>query len=151
MEIIMQSFSWRVALAGAALLAANAAFPSVSHADSFTFTSCHVSMSACEGGTVPSGFGTVTLTQSGNNVNFDVVLAGTLRGGNNFAKTGSAGGFLFLSNDTVSGSTVASGATVTRNGVDVTAPAVPGASRESPTKIPPQIRRSWPTAPGLSP
>jgi hypothetical protein len=51
----MKSFT-RIALGGAALLATSAAFPSVSHADTFDFTSCHISGSTCEGG-VHSGAG----------------------------------------------------------------------------------------------
>ena len=84
-------------------------------ADTFTFTSCHITGSACEGGSVPSGFGTVTLTQSGTSVNFDVVLSN----GNRFVETGAGGNSLFLFNDTVSGSTVTS-VTTTLNGATVT-------------------------------
>jgi hypothetical protein len=62
------------------------------------------------------------LTQSGSDVKIDVVLTN----GNTFAETGASGGFLFLFNDAVAGSTVASGGTVTLNGADVTATAVPG-------------------------
>src|SRR5262245_15820133 len=88
---------------GAALLAASAAFPSVSHADTFTFTSCHVSGSTCNGGSIPApGFGTVTLLQSGTSVNFDV----TLNNGNRFVETGAGGGELFLFNDALPGSTI---------------------------------------------
>jgi hypothetical protein len=58
-------------------------------ADTFTFTSCHVTGSACLGGSVPSGFGTVTLTQStATTVSFDVVLTN----GNRFVETGAGGG-----------------------------------------------------------
>jgi hypothetical protein len=121
MEIIMQSFSWRVALAGAALLAASAAFPSVSQADTFTFTSCHidavgsnVSGSGC--GTATS-FGTVTLLQSGTSVTFDVVL----NSGNRFVETGSGGNELFLFNDSLSGSTITN-ITATLDGATVTIP-----------------------------
>jgi hypothetical protein len=110
MEISMQSFSWRVALAGAAFLAASAAFPSVSHADTFTFTSCHIT-----GGCPSTGFGTVTLTQSGTSVNFDVVL----NNGNRFVETGAGGGELFLFNDSLSGSTITN-ITATLDGATVT-------------------------------
>jgi hypothetical protein len=108
MEIIMQSFR-RVALGGAALLVASAAFPSVSHADTFTFTSCHIT-----GGCPSTGFGTVTLTQSGSDVNFDVVLVN----GNRFVETGAGGNELFLFNDSISGSTI-TGAFATLNGTSV--------------------------------
>jgi hypothetical protein len=117
----MQSFSWRVALAGAALLAASAAFPSVSHADTFTFTSCHIT-----GGCPSTGFGTVTLTQSGTSVNFDVVL----NNGNRFVETGSGGQSLFLFNDTLAGSAVTN-ASATLNGV-TTSLAVSGLTNQSP-------------------
>ena len=95
---------------GAALLAASAAFPSVSHADTFTFTSCHLS-GGC--GTA-TAFGTVTLTQSGTSVNFDVVL----NSGDKFVETGAGGGSLFLFNDSISGSTI-TGITATLNGATV--------------------------------
>jgi hypothetical protein len=101
MEITMQSFSWRVALVGAALLAGSAAFPSVSQADTFNLTSCHISTGCPPAGTV---FGTVTLTQSGTSVNFTVTLAN----GNRFVETGAGGGELFLFNDSISGSTITS-------------------------------------------
>jgi hypothetical protein len=58
----MKRFSWRVALTGAAFLAASAAFPSVSHAVSFDLTSNHCTdMAGC--GAPGTIFGTVTLTQ----------------------------------------------------------------------------------------
>jgi hypothetical protein len=68
------------------------------YADTFTFTSCHLS-GGC--GTA-TNFGTVTLTQSGTSVNFDVVL----NSGNRFVETGAGGDSLFLFNDTVAGSTI---------------------------------------------
>jgi hypothetical protein len=67
-------------------------------ADTFNFTSCHLS-GGC--GTA-TNFGTVTLTQSGTSVNFTV----TLINGNRFIETGAGGGELFLFNDTISGSTI---------------------------------------------
>ena len=68
------------ALSGiAAVFAMGVAMSGVSYADTFTFTSCHISGSPCDGGSVPSGFGTVTLTQSGTSVLFDVTLAGANR------------------------------------------------------------------------
>src|SRR5215470_2654870 len=82
-------------------------------ADTFTFTSCHISSSSCQGGSVPSGFGTVTLTQAtATTVTFDVVLDN----GNRFVETGSGGDSLFLFNDTLAGSTI-TGITTTLNGV----------------------------------
>src|SRR5262249_994387 len=95
----MKSFT-RIALGGAALLAASAALPSVSHADTFTFTSCE--LSAPPGCGTATNFGTVTLTQSGADVNVSVVLTP----GNIFAATGAGQQFLFLFNDAVAGSTV---------------------------------------------
>ena len=58
-------------------------------ADTFTFTSDH-----CTGncGPQPGGFGSVTLTQVGNDVNVVV----TLFNGNQFVKTGSGGSMYFL-------------------------------------------------------
>jgi len=65
----MQSFSWRVALAGAAFLAASAAFPSVSHADTFTIFTDNIGVDCS------AGCGTVTVTDNGNNTyTFDVDL-----------------------------------------------------------------------------
>src|SRR5262245_36439231 len=70
MEVIMKGFSWRVALAGAALLATSAAFPSVSHADTFTILTDNIGVNCS-----PS-CGTVTVTDNGNNTyTFDVDLA----------------------------------------------------------------------------
>src|SRR5262249_43096404 len=72
-------------------------------ADTFTFTSCHISGSPCEGGSIPApGFGSVALTQSGANVNFTVALIN----GNRFVETGAGAGALFLFNDTLAGSTI---------------------------------------------
>jgi hypothetical protein len=62
----------------------------------------------------------VTLTQSGSDVNFDVVLVN----GNRFVQTGSGGQQLFLFNDSLANSTVTN-ATSTLNGV-VTSLAVSG-------------------------
>jgi PEP-CTERM motif-containing protein len=83
--------------------------------DTFNFTSCHISGSTCEGGSITSpGFGSVTLTQSGTSVNFDVVLIN----GNRFVETGAGGGELFLFNDTIAGSTITN-ITATLNGATV--------------------------------
>ena len=73
-------------------------------ADTFTFTSCHISGDC----TTPGTFGTVTLVQSGTSVNFTVALAN----GNRFVETGAGGGELFLFNDTLSGSTITTIASV---------------------------------------
>jgi hypothetical protein len=83
----------------------------VSYADTFNFTSCHLT-GGC--GTATQ-FGTVTLTQSGTSVLFDVVL----NSGNRFVETGASGQTLFLFNDTVSGSTVTN-ISATLNGSTVT-------------------------------
>jgi hypothetical protein len=111
MEIIMQSFSWRVALAGAAFLAASAAFPSVSYAVTFTLTSCHLSgTSSC--GTATS-FGTVTVTQDAT-VTTTVDVSVSLSDSNRFVLTGSADDQYFKFNG-------ANGAiTVTQNVTGVT-------------------------------
>src|SRR6266571_3028325 len=98
-----------VAILGVALIAT--ATPS--QADEFTFTSCHPT-GGCGSAT---SFGTVTLTQSGTSVLFDVVL----NSGNRFVETGSGGGELFLFNDSVSGSTITN-ITATLNGATVTIP-----------------------------
>jgi hypothetical protein len=87
-------------------------FAAPSHADTFIFTSCHIT-----GGCPSTNFGTVTLTQSGTSVNFDVVL----NSGNRFVETGAGGGELFLFNDSLSGSTITS-ITATLNGATVTIP-----------------------------
>src|SRR5262245_47974584 len=98
----------------AALLAASAAFPSVSHADTFNLTSCHLS-GGC--GTATQ-FGTVTLTQAtATTVNFDVVL----NAGNRFVETGAGGNSLFVFNDSIAGSTI-TGITATLNGANVAIP-----------------------------
>ena len=77
-------------------------------ADTFTFTSCHISGSTCQGGAIPApGFGTVTLTQSGTSVDFTV----TLINGNRLVETGAGGGELFLFNDSIPGSTITTIAT----------------------------------------
>jgi PEP-CTERM motif-containing protein len=82
-------------------------------ADTFTLTSCHLS-GGC--GTATS-FGTVTLTQSGTSVNFDVVLDS----GNRFVETGAGGDSLFIFNDTLSGTTITN-ISATLDGSTVTIP-----------------------------
>jgi hypothetical protein len=98
-----------LAILGVALIAT--ATPA--QADVFTFTSCHIT-GGC--GTATS-FGTVTLTQSGTSVIFDVVLDP----GNRFVETGAGGGELFLFNDSLSGSTITN-ISATLNGATVTIP-----------------------------
>ncbi len=96
----------------AALLASGFMLASagMASADTFTFTSCHLS----DGCGTATSFGTVTLTQSGTSVNFDVVL----NSGNLFVETGAGGNELFLFNDSLSGSTITN-ITATLNGVTV--------------------------------
>ena len=93
-----------------ALLAPSLALPTAGHADTFNFTSCHLS-GGC--GTA-TNFGTVTVTQAGTSVNFDVVL----NSGNRFVETGLGGDSLFLFNDSISGSTI-TGITATLNGANL--------------------------------
>jgi hypothetical protein len=76
----------------AALVVVALAVAGPAYAISFDLTSCHVT-GGCGTQTV---FGTVTLTQVGANVNFDVELAG----GNRFVQTGSADQQLFKFNGT---------------------------------------------------
>jgi len=82
--------------------------------DTFFFTSCHITGSSCNGGSVSQAdaFGSVNLVQSGANVNFTV----TLFNGDRFVETGSGGGNLFDFNDKIAGSTI-TGITTTLNGV----------------------------------
>ena len=105
-----------LAIVGVALIATT----TPAQADTFTFTSCHISGSTCQGGSIPApGFGSVTLTQAGADVTFDV----TLINGNRFVETGAGGGSLFLFNDSIAGSTI-TGITTTLNGATVNV--VPG-------------------------
>ena len=96
-----------LAIFGVALIAT--AIPA--QADSFTFTSCHIT----GGCTEPASFGTVTLNQSGTSVNVDVALSN----GNKFVETGAGADAFFLFNATA-GMTV-SNIIATFNGADVTA------------------------------
>jgi hypothetical protein len=98
-----------LATVGVAGLCANSA----AQADTFTFTSCHLS----EGCGTATSFGTVTLTQSGTSVNFDVVL----NSGNIFVETGAGAQSLFLFNDSLSGSLINT-ISATLNGATVTIP-----------------------------
>jgi hypothetical protein len=103
-----------------ALFAMSMAMTGVSYADTFNFTSCHISNAAGTGLACPvagTSFGTVTLTQSGTSVNFDVVLTG----GSVFVETGAGGTSLFLFNDTLGGSTITN-ISATFNGSTITIP-----------------------------
>ncbi len=105
-----------VAILGVALIAT--ATPA--QADTFNFTSCHISNASGTGLACPpagTSFGTVTLTQSGTSVLVDVVL----NSGNRFVETGAGGGELFLFNDSLSGSTITN-ISATLNGATVTIP-----------------------------
>ena len=98
-------------LLSAALLVVGLAVAVPANADTFNLTSCHISTGCPAAGTI---FGTVTLTPSGANVLFDVVL----NNGSRFVETGAGGGELFLFNDSISGSTITN-ITATLNGVTV--------------------------------
>src|SRR5262249_28900858 len=102
----------------------------------FLLTSCHIDGSSCQGGFVSDAdaFGSVTLTQTGGNVDFVV----TLNNGNTFVETGSGGGVLFAFRDTVSGSTVTTTGTNTAigtiDGTLNTTLAITGATNQTPFK-----------------
>ena len=120
----LMSLFRRSVVAGFVLLAPSLALPTAGHADTFNLTSCHIS-GGC--GTATQ-FGTVTLTQAGTSVNFDVVL----NSGNRFVETGDGGGSLFLFNDSISGSTI-TGITATLNGANVSIPGgLSGFTNQSP-------------------
>jgi hypothetical protein len=104
----------------AALLVVGLAVAGPANADVFNFTSCHISNGDSGLACPPAGtiFGTVTLTQSGTSVNFDVVL----NSGSRFVETGAGGGELFLFNDSLAGSLITN-ITATLNGATV---AIPG-------------------------
>jgi hypothetical protein len=87
----MSGFSWRTLAGAAALLGATAGFSATSHAITFDFTVDH-----CSGGCGTPPFGSVTLTQNGTTVDFDVDLFGT----NAFVKTGSGDDQAFKFNAT---------------------------------------------------
>jgi PEP-CTERM motif-containing protein len=115
-EVMKRRFAYFAALVMAILGVALITTAAPALADTFNFTSCHISTGCPAAGTV---FGTVTLTQSGSNVTFDVVLLN----GNTFVETGSGGGNLFDFNDTIAGSTVTN-ITTTIDGATVTV--IPG-------------------------
>jgi len=104
----------RFAFLAAVGLCANSA----AQADTFDFTSCHISSASggVDCGTVTQ-FGTVMLTQSGTSVTFDVVL----NSGNRFVETGAGNQELFLFNDSIAGSTI-TGITATLDSTTVTIP-----------------------------
>ena len=99
-------------LLSAALLVVGLAVAVPANADTFNLTSCHISTGCPAAGTI---FGTVTLTPSGANVLFDVVL----NNGSRFVETGAGGGELFLFNDSIATSAI-TGITATLNGATVT-------------------------------
>jgi VPDSG-CTERM motif len=83
----------RLALAVATVGVALMATATPAQADTFNLTSCHISTGCPAAGTI---FGTVTLTQVGANVNFDVELAN----GSTFVETGAGADSLFVFNAT---------------------------------------------------
>jgi hypothetical protein len=112
----MKRYMLAATTVGALLFLLTLGAPSAS-ADTFNFTSCHISNGNNGLACPPAGtvFGTVTLTTSGTGVQFDVVLSD----GNRFVETGAGGGELFLFNDILPGSTI-TGITATLNGTTVT-------------------------------
>jgi len=90
----------------------------------FDLTSCHISTGCPTAGTV---FGTVTLTQNGTSVDFNV----SLNSGSTFVETGAGGNEFFLFNDTLSGSTITN-ISGTVNGVVNTSLALTGFTNLSP-------------------
>jgi len=109
----MKAFFRNVLLGAITMGGAGALSALPAQADVFNFTSCHLS-GGC--GTATQ-FGTVTLTQSGSSVNFDVVL----NSGDRFVETGAGGGALFSFNDSIAGSTVTN-ITATLNGTTFLVP-----------------------------
>src|SRR5262249_56532435 len=106
---VVRSFALvAVAVIGVALIGT----ATLAQADTFQFTSCHLS-NGC--GTVTQ-FGTVTLTQVGANVTFDVVL----NSGNRFVETGAGGNSLFVFNDTTTHTVSNISATLDGNTVTIT-------------------------------
>ncbi len=113
-EVMLKRYAagaWMVLALGVALIAT--ATPA--QAVTFDLTSCHISTGCPPAGTI---FGTVTLTQSGTSVLFDVVL----NSGSRFVETGAGGGALFVFNDSVAGSTI-TGISAT---LDTVVVAIPG-------------------------
>ena len=105
--VVLRRGSIRVSLAAVVITLGMLAAAGSAHADTFNFTSCHVSGSTCQGGDSAIPFGTVTLTQNGTSVNFTV----SLLNGNRFVETGAGGNSLFLFNDGIAGSTITTIAT----------------------------------------
>jgi PEP-CTERM motif len=111
-EVMLKGrFAHSAALVLAILGVALIATATPAQAVTFDLTSCHISTGCPAAGTV---FGTVTLTQVGTGVLFDVVL----NNGNRFVETGAGGDSLFLFNDSIAGSTV-TGITATLDGANV--------------------------------
>jgi hypothetical protein len=105
-----RGFGAWVVLAVAVLGVGLIATATPAQADTFTFTSCHIT-----GGCPSTNFGTVTLTQAtATTVTVDVVL----NNGNRFVETGAGGGALFLFNAT--STMTVSNMTATFNGTNVT-------------------------------
>src|SRR4029453_9588903 len=90
--MLKRQFAYSVALVLAILGVALITTATPAQADTFTFTSCHIT----GGCTEPASFGTVTLTESGTSVLVDVVLSN----GNRFVETGAGAMELFLFNAT---------------------------------------------------
>jgi hypothetical protein len=128
MEEVMfkRRFAYSAALVTAILGVALMVTATPAQAVVFDLTSCHISTGCPAAGTI---FGTVTLTQSGSNVTFDVALLN----GNTFVETGSGGDVLFAFLDTISGSTVTN-ITTTQDGSTVTVipGGVSGATNQTP-------------------
>jgi len=103
-------FAYSAAMVLAMLGVALIATATPAQADTFTFTSCHIT----GGCTEPATFGTVELTQSGTSVNVDVVLTN----GNRFVETGAGAMELFLFNAT--STMTVTNLQATFNGTDVT-------------------------------
>ena len=116
----------RAFLVGLAIVAGVMVAAPAAHAISFDLTSCHVT-GGCGTQTI---FGTVSLTQVGANVNFDVELLG----GNRFVETGAADFQLFKFNNAGLGNTAAdiineatvNPANAVPGGIDGTQAGVPG-------------------------
>jgi len=110
--MFMRRFGYAVTMLVALLGVALMATATPAQADTFNLTSCHLS-GGC--GTVTQ-FGTVTLTQVGANVTFDVVL----NSGNRFVETGAGGNSLFVFNDTTTHTVSNISATLDGNTVTIT-------------------------------
>jgi hypothetical protein len=119
----MKAFFRNVLLGAITMGGAGALSALPAQADVFNLTSCHLS----DGCGTATQFGTVTLTQSGSNVNFDVVL----NSGDFFVETGAGADQLFAFNDTISNSQI-TGAFGTINGVQNTSLSITGFTNQTP-------------------